>query len=253
MPKTIYLTIDDFPSATSGKLLEVLEEKGIPAAFFCIGKNLQQYPQVALEAIRRGYTLGNHSFSHPHFSNISLHKAKKEILKTDNLLNVLYAEAGVERMKKIFRFPYGDKGDGRSGRVLTHDSIPKLRLRKRAIQQYLQELGYESFNPPGIKYHYYSKYLGHENDIHWTVDSLDWKLKYAAEPEQQSLINEIVDTLFKSNPPDPRGPVKEPKYGLSFSGSDEILLMHDHPASIGFVELLLTELLNRGMTFRSFY
>jgi len=72
---------------------------------------MEQRKSEVVDAIHKGYTIANHSYTHPHFSKISIEKAKDEISKTDELINEIYALANVERKHKWFRFPYGDKGD----------------------------------------------------------------------------------------------------------------------------------------------
>lgn len=111
--KNVYLTIDDSPSKKMGDVLLLLKQYKMPAVFFCIGKNLNRFPELAIAAIQAGFVLGNHSWSHPHFSKITIEQAFLEIQKTDDLLDTIYEKAGVMRPAKWFRFPYGDKGDGR--------------------------------------------------------------------------------------------------------------------------------------------
>ena len=98
--KNAYLTIDDSPSERMGDLIQTLQQLQIPAVFFCIGKNLERYPHFAIQAIQKGFVLGNHSWSHPHFSKISIENAFLEIQRTDDLLDNLYQQAGVQRIYK---------------------------------------------------------------------------------------------------------------------------------------------------------
>lgn len=252
MSKKIYLTIDDFPSQTSPQLLELLKSHAIPALFLGIGKNLKHHRQFALQAIQDGFLLGNHSFSHPHFSQISARRARREILKSDQLLEAIYTEAGQTIPRKFFRFPYGDKADGRMGKIFRPSTDVKRRRRKIMLQKYLAHLGYQAFKPEGVTYKYYNSYLGHEVDLHWTLDSCDWKLKYAPKSERKELQNWLIHELFAQNPPDPRGPVREEHYGLNYPSSDEILLLHDDPSTLDFTARLLDELLDRGLQFGEF-
>ncbi len=239
LPKSIYLTIDDFPSATSGELLEYLVKQEIPAVLFGIGKKIKSHPELARAAVRKGFILANHSYSHPHFSRISMRRAKREILKTDKLINSVYEAAGIDREYRYFRFPYGDKGDGRLGKVLSQGGQSRQRLFKIKLQQFLSGLGYQKFNPPGIKYRYYHHYLGREYDLHWTLDSMDWQLKN--QPEDFKF---LLGRLYGLCPADLRGEPNETAYGLPFRGSDEILLVHDDPVTLPFVQLLLSDLKN---------
>ena len=61
-------------------------------------------------AIKNGVIVGNHSYSHPHFSALDMAECTAEIHQCECLLDQLYREAGIRRLCRPFRFPYGDKG-----------------------------------------------------------------------------------------------------------------------------------------------
>ena len=138
--KIAYLTIDDAPSADFGIKLDFLQSKDIPAVFFCPGNAVELYPDVCVEAIQRGFVIGNHAYDHPHFSEISLEACYEQIKITDEIISKLYDRAGVADSPKYFRFPYGDKG------ALTGDDVfapisPAGIERKQLLQCYLRQLG----------------------------------------------------------------------------------------------------------------
>lgn len=61
----VALTFDDGPNPHfTSRILDVLDHENVPATFFLIGKWVEQFPGVAKEIIGRGYTVGNHSYSH---------------------------------------------------------------------------------------------------------------------------------------------------------------------------------------------
>lgn len=63
--KVVYLTFDDGPiPELTPVLLDLLDEYGIKATFFCVGENVMRYPQLYEEIIVRGHRTGNHSFNH---------------------------------------------------------------------------------------------------------------------------------------------------------------------------------------------
>ena len=64
----------------------------------------------AIAAVRRGFVLGSHSYSHVRFSNLRMSKIRLEISKTESLLDEIYKEASVNRFVRLFHFPFGDKG-----------------------------------------------------------------------------------------------------------------------------------------------
>ena len=130
----IYLTIDDCPRRAMPSILEKLGEDH-QATFFCVGMYLKDETKfnLALEAINRGHSIGNHSYFHPNFNVKSIENAKREIERTHDLIEKLYNIAGKQN-PKLFRFPYGNTG----GR------------KKKAIASILLELGYSNYDwlPP---------------------------------------------------------------------------------------------------------
>jgi peptidoglycan/xylan/chitin deacetylase (PgdA/CDA1 family) len=73
-PKQAYLTMDDAPSASFKKKVDFLTAKSIPAVFFCLGKLLEERFGEAVYALNRGYIIGNHSYDHPYFSDLTFRK-----------------------------------------------------------------------------------------------------------------------------------------------------------------------------------
>jgi peptidoglycan/xylan/chitin deacetylase (PgdA/CDA1 family) len=61
----IALTIDDGPDpAVTPQVLDILDAHDVHATFFCIGKNVANYPDLAREIVRRGHAVENHSNQH---------------------------------------------------------------------------------------------------------------------------------------------------------------------------------------------
>lgn len=110
---SITLVIDDGPTLVTRSLIDSLERAGHRAVLFVLGCNIPGNEAVLVDAIRRGFALGNHSFSHPHFSEIDVHVARDEINRTDAMIDALYETAGVSRQGRWFRFPYLDTGDAK--------------------------------------------------------------------------------------------------------------------------------------------
>jgi peptidoglycan/xylan/chitin deacetylase (PgdA/CDA1 family) len=101
--KKIALTFDDGPSPYTLEVLALLKKYNAKATFFCIGKNIETYPEILQKIIDEGHLVGNHSFSHSQF--FDFYNAKKIIaeLQTTDLLLEKFT------LKKInfFRPPYG--------------------------------------------------------------------------------------------------------------------------------------------------
>ena len=45
-------------------MLDLLDKYNAKATFFCIGKNVEMFPELFEEVKRRGHAVGNHSYSH---------------------------------------------------------------------------------------------------------------------------------------------------------------------------------------------
>lgn len=61
----VALTFDDGPDAvTTPALLEMLDRHRAAATFFVLGSRAAQHPELVREILRRGHTVGNHSYRH---------------------------------------------------------------------------------------------------------------------------------------------------------------------------------------------
>jgi len=95
--KNIYLTFDDGPHPeVTPWVLDKLDEYKAKATFFCIGRNVERYPDVFEEIKNRGHEVGNHTYSHI--------KGWKSGNK-DYLEDVALADGLIK--SSLFRPPYG--------------------------------------------------------------------------------------------------------------------------------------------------
>ncbi|GEO09872.1 polysaccharide deacetylase [Segetibacter aerophilus] len=61
----VYLTFDDGPHPTiTPFVLRYLRQYNAKATFFCIGKNVKQYPHIYEQIINEGHKVGNHTYNH---------------------------------------------------------------------------------------------------------------------------------------------------------------------------------------------
>jgi peptidoglycan/xylan/chitin deacetylase (PgdA/CDA1 family) len=110
--RNICLTIDDGPLNYMDKILNLLgEEEKNPVIFYMVGRNLESKNGKILAklAVMNGHIIGNHSYSHPFFQEISFFTQKQEIEKTDKIISEIYNDLSIPRSVKLFRFPYGGK------------------------------------------------------------------------------------------------------------------------------------------------
>jgi peptidoglycan/xylan/chitin deacetylase (PgdA/CDA1 family) len=100
--KEIYLTFDDGPTPEITEfVLEQLDSYNAKATFFCIGKNIQEHPEIFNQIIARKHRVGNHTQNH--FNGWK--HTKDAYLK-----NVLACESNLQASQenpKLFRPPYG--------------------------------------------------------------------------------------------------------------------------------------------------
>jgi len=62
----VYLTFDDGPDPeVTPRILDILARYDAMATFFCLGRNVEKYPEIFDRIHREGHVVGNHSYSHP--------------------------------------------------------------------------------------------------------------------------------------------------------------------------------------------
>ena len=255
--KTTYLTIDDSPGKYFTSKVDYLKARKIPAIFFCIGNLIEQRKSEVVDAIHKGYIIANHSYTHPHFSKISIEKAKEEISKTDALINEIYALAKVERKHKWFRFPYGDKGDKLDGYVLPSPKFygdwfrkPDLK-RKKVIQTHLSELGYTQPKFRNLQYAFMKdNHLLDDIDWHWTFDIMEWATLENKPTFGVKDLNSVLKRMNQKTPLDTRGKTGQEKIWLN-STSAEIVLLHDQDETTDLFYKIVDRLMELPLTFEN--
>ena len=167
-PRDLFLTFDDGPQDCTSHILDILGEMGHKATFFVIGRNLKnsKLRQLAVRALQEGHDIGNHSYSHPNFSEISADRAVREIWTTHTLIQEVVAEAGVDpnRQDLFFRFPGGDGGNS---------------WNYRTINETLDKLNYGT--------------------AWWDLDTNDWRMELRWYPRSPS---RVIQALTKARPHD---------------------------------------------------
>lgn len=102
--KELVLTFDDGPHPEfTPKVLAILEEYQVKATFFCIGKNIEKYPELTQEIDIKGHIIGNHTYNHSNFFDIYTQKrVKQELKSTEEIIQEV-----IQKKTMIFRPPYG--------------------------------------------------------------------------------------------------------------------------------------------------
>ena len=95
--KSIYLTFDDGPiPVVTPYVLNTLKKFNAKATFFCIGENIDKYPEIYADVISEGHMIGNHTYNHLKGWNTDNNEYLNNIKKCSDLTR-----------SKLFRPPYG--------------------------------------------------------------------------------------------------------------------------------------------------
>lgn len=95
--KTVYLTFDDGPTEkVTRKILEVLKNEKVKASFFCVGKNVEKYPDLFACIKAEGHAVGNHTNTHLNGWKTNKKQYLDDVEEADKLIK-----------SNLFRPPYG--------------------------------------------------------------------------------------------------------------------------------------------------
>lgn len=102
--REVSITFDDGPDPEITPLvLDLLDQYGAKASFFCIANKVSAYPELAREIIKRGHSLENHTNSHPYaFALFGPGGIQREI---NSAQAAIFAVTGVA--PRFFRAPMG--------------------------------------------------------------------------------------------------------------------------------------------------
>lgn len=102
--KIIYLTFDEgYENGNTGKILDILRDNGVPAAFFVTGKYIDDQPKLVKRMVAEGHIVGNHTENHPSMPKISNEVIKEELQVVENKFKKLTGQK-----MNYLRPPQGD-------------------------------------------------------------------------------------------------------------------------------------------------
>lgn len=97
--KELFLTFDNgYENGYTGKILDVLKQKQVPAAFFVTGHYVKDQPELLKRMTAEGHIIGNHSWSHPDMTQLSEESIKSEL---DKVKAQVSATTGKQEMKYL--------------------------------------------------------------------------------------------------------------------------------------------------------
>jgi len=111
--REIYLSFDDGPHPeVTPFVLDCLHQANAKASFFCIGKNVELYPEIFSRIVSEGHTAGNHSYSHPDGWKMDVDAYVDDVQRSAQLVGA-----------PLFRPPYGRITSRQAARVRGFSTI----------------------------------------------------------------------------------------------------------------------------------
>jgi peptidoglycan/xylan/chitin deacetylase (PgdA/CDA1 family) len=129
MARRIALTYDDGPGPYTEALLDVLAAKNVPVTFFLVGSAAASMPGVVERQVAEGHAIGNHSWDHPHLTDLSDREIAEQV---DRSSQAIHDAAGQKPI--LMRPPYGN----------TNDAVSHI-LRDRGMGQILWDVDSEDW------------------------------------------------------------------------------------------------------------
>ena len=103
--RQIALTYDDGPNDPhTMHLLDVLARHNVKATFFCVGRYVQQRPDIVREVFNAGHIVGNHTFNHPLLTLKSAAEIRSELTDCRAAL-----QDAIGDHSNLFRPPFGGR------------------------------------------------------------------------------------------------------------------------------------------------
>jgi peptidoglycan/xylan/chitin deacetylase (PgdA/CDA1 family) len=112
----VFLTFDDGPTQEITEwVLEQLKLHNAQATFFCIGNNIEKYPEIFQKTIAEGHAIGNHTFNHlngwktsteEYIENAKLYETQNPKLVTRNLFRPPYGKIKHSQSKILRKLGY---------------------------------------------------------------------------------------------------------------------------------------------------
>ena len=155
--KRVAISFDDGPNPKyTGKILEILNQHDVKAAFFLIGQNASMYPELAKRIYTEGHEIGSHTFTHTDIMSISDQTLEFELNSTQRVIQGITGHSVI-----MFRPPFLSINDG-------PDGLPAKEVFDKFLK--IQDLGYTVVSS--------------------TIDPQDWNGKSAEE-----IFNETISQI----------------------------------------------------------
>ena len=137
----VVLTFDDGPDPTwTPKILDILKAKNVPAAFFLLGQQCENYPGIVQRIVAEGYEIGSHTYTHTNLALASPQRQRIELDATERLIQTITG-----RSTTLFRPPY--EADSRPSQIA--EITPLLVAQELGYLTVMESIDPEDWETPG--------------------------------------------------------------------------------------------------------
>lgn len=162
--KCLYLTFDDGPHPTiTPQVLDILHHYNAKATFFCIGNNVQKYPETFELLKKEGHSVGSHTFNHENGWKTKNKDYVESVIAANNLIN-----------SDLFRPPHGR---------IRFSQIMKIRKYCKDAQHNATTSASHAPNFTPLTF----------NFVAWTVIAYDWDKGLTSQQVCNNVINNAKD------------------------------------------------------------
>lgn len=102
--KLVALTFDDGPSGHTGRLLDILKNKGVRATFFALGSRASAFPELIRREAAEGHEVESHTMNHANLATLSASAIISEVQGAEDAICGILGKPGCI---KYVRPPYG--------------------------------------------------------------------------------------------------------------------------------------------------
>ena len=101
--RIVALRFSDGPhEKNTPRLLDILKAEGVTATFFCVGTNVERYPEIIRRMAAEGHEIGNHTWTHPACAKLTDEKLREEVRRAQEAIREITGKA-----PGVFKPPYG--------------------------------------------------------------------------------------------------------------------------------------------------
>ena len=137
----VALTFDDGPDPTwTPKILDILKNKHVPAAFFILGQQAENYPGIVRRIVADGHTFGSHTYTHTNLALAGDQRTRLELDATQRLLQTITG-----RSTTLFRPPY--EADSRPNQI--SEVAPLIVAQDLGYLTVMESIDPEDWDRPG--------------------------------------------------------------------------------------------------------